>query len=238
MSAEGVVMHEASLNTRAESMDGVAWGLRIRYVMENAKTIEEGLAAWNETENTTGLTFSLGSAQDQEQVSLETNNIHTAVFHAHDDREASALMDGKNYGFPMLHAVWRANHGYDPNILKHATAPYPTGDTIFGSETRYMLIHDTLKYYESLGPNSIDLIRAVNISSVPGDKGPPRAENANHYLNCSDSGPNGGHNVISVAMRPISGEMYIAYENGMDEERSVASCNPYVYFNLTKWFDN
>lgn len=65
VSEEGIVTHEAALNSKSETMDGVAWNLRVRYVMENAKTIEEGLAAWNATDNTTGMSFSIGSAYDR-----------------------------------------------------------------------------------------------------------------------------------------------------------------------------
>jgi hypothetical protein len=40
-------------------------------------------------------------------LALETNAEYTAYFHANDSREASHVVNGTQYGFPIQDALWR-----------------------------------------------------------------------------------------------------------------------------------
>lgn len=68
----------------------------------------------------------------------------TAVFADNDPRESGRVVAGVRYGLPLPEAVWRTNHGYDPEFLRTAMSAVPSGDSF----TRYKLLHDTIAGYK------------------------------------------------------------------------------------------
>ena len=50
-----------------------------------------------------------------------------------------------HYGLPLVDAIWRTGHTYDPEIMRYSVDPYPVGDTQEGSWTRYELAYNTFK---------------------------------------------------------------------------------------------
>jgi len=68
----------------------------------------------------------------------------TAVFADNDPRESGRVVAGVRYGLPLPEAVWRTNHGYDPEFLRTTMSAVPSGDSF----TRYKLLHDTIVGYK------------------------------------------------------------------------------------------
>eukprot|EP01121_Diplochlamys_sp_Union-15-3_P022670 TRINITY_DN972_c0_g1_i1.p1 TRINITY_DN972_c0_g1~~TRINITY_DN972_c0_g1_i1.p1 ORF type:complete len:422 (-),score=61.99 TRINITY_DN972_c0_g1_i1:2-1267(-) len=145
ISSEGLTVHEAGNDVTQETFLGFTWTLRLRYVMENARNLNEALNIWFATNNTLGMNHMISSSNDNNPnaeshpaVALETMSGITAVFQDNDEREAELMWhkDGKtgHLGAPLPEALWRTNHGYDPDIVFHQVrSTNPNGDTA----TRY-----------------------------------------------------------------------------------------------------
>lgn len=67
-------------------MEGFQWTLRMRYVMMKANNLAEGLKIWNDTRNTLGMNFMLGSGSDKKAAVIETMRDYSAVFFDNDSR--------------------------------------------------------------------------------------------------------------------------------------------------------
>lgn len=228
MSAAGITVHEAGDDNKLETLKGFAWSLRLRGVMENAHNLAEAKAYWQRYNNTLGINHGIGSAADPKFMALETRAGYTAFFEDNDAREAARQVNGTTYGFPMPHAVWRTNHGYDPTFLQTAVASGAPGKDTF---TRYMLLHDTLAQYEAAGIE-ISEVEAVNMTAVPGDKG---GDSRNSFVTCGASAVN-GENIVSASFAPAQGVMYVAFEDGSGEAHVPACCNNYAKLDMAPWF--
>ena len=143
MSAKGVTVHEAGDDSKNVTLEGFAWSLRLRALMETAVTMDDALAFWNSTHNTMGINHGIGSAARSKFAALETEAGYTAYFFDDDKRERDFTYDGKHYGFPLKEAVWRTNHGYDPKFLQDALTTHPGTDSF----NRYLLLHDTFAWF-------------------------------------------------------------------------------------------
>jgi len=114
---------------------------------------------------------------------------YSAFFGANDPRESNYFVtqpDGEKLqmGFPIPEAVWRTNHGYDPNIVaQELHAPKNYGSN---SEKRYLLIYNSFEWYQQESI-LIDHIQAINVTSVVADKG-------SDFYSCEDT--SGGTNVL------------------------------------------
>jgi hypothetical protein len=208
--------------------------LRLREVMTRARTLDEGMAVWNTTQNTVGFNHGMGSAVDKSALLLETMMHKTSVFGADDPREAVYMYDvdgdgtQENIGRPRKEAIFRTNHGYDPYSIAHFQWN-GTGAMRYSVE-RYMLFADMFDAYQAQGVR-IGVPQAVNITAMVGDKGeddmsrcrPPYDEAAN---------------VLSITYDPSALHMYIAWENGRrsDGSWSPAACNTYVKLDMTEFF--
>jgi len=207
-------------------MDGFGWALRVRYIMENADDIASVQKFWDATNNTMGLNHGFGSAKDNQFLALETKQGYTAYFLANDPREQNFNVNGTQYGYPLVDALWRTNHGVDPEFLTTALDTTPGTDT----QTRYMLIHDTISGY-SQAQQLITPYEAVNISAVVGAKG---GSHTDDFTSCV--GKSSGSNIISAAWQPASHIGYLAFENGHADNHVTACCNYYVKLDFTQWF--
>lgn len=58
----------------------------MRYVMMKANNLAEGLKIWNDTRNTLGMNFMLGSGSDKKAAVIETMRDYSAVFFDNDSR--------------------------------------------------------------------------------------------------------------------------------------------------------
>eukprot|EP01006_Ploeotia_vitrea_P019758 TRINITY_DN51993_c0_g1_i1.p1 TRINITY_DN51993_c0_g1~~TRINITY_DN51993_c0_g1_i1.p1 ORF type:complete len:501 (+),score=37.44 TRINITY_DN51993_c0_g1_i1:24-1526(+) len=222
MSAKGITVHEAGDDNTRETFEGFPWLIRLRWVMENAETMDEAVSLWNSTNNTLGINHGIGSAKDRLYTAMETCAGYNAFFQDNDPREAAS-----KYGAPMPQAVWRTNHAYDPTFLKTAMYKHPSDD----SENRYMLLHDTLALYEA-SSTPIDILQAVNLSAVVGDKG---GSSIPSLMSCEHAA--GGENIISVAFDPENQMMWLANEDGIGKKHSPACCNVYLQFDMAPWFN-
>lgn len=221
MSSAGLTVHEAGNDNKVVTLDGFAWSMRLRYIMEQARDLKEAVALWEATNNTLGLNHGIGSAADKSFLCLETKAGYSAYFGANDEREANLTVDGTHIGAPMPDAVWRTNHGYDPEWLSTVAFPLRVGEN---SVIRYFLLRDTLKLYEREGV-AMNLSHALNISSVLG------AKDKGEYTNCS----NDSSNILSTAYHPAELKMYVAWENGLGSEHVGACCNNYVFIDMSRW---
>ena len=235
MSAAGLTVHEANLEEDQITFDGFPWLLRLRYVMENARTGAEAAAVWNATNNTVGFNHMIGSAADAAALLagdataapatvFETKCDYSAVFGANDPREAAARVNGTTpIGFPLAEAVWRTNHGYDPVIRAHYT--WSQAPSSWSNE-RYRMIHGALLDYEAAGVK-IGLAQAANITAVVGDKG-------THAYRCEEN--HDGTNVLSVAFAPHDLTLAAAWERGAGSSWRPACCSTYIVLDMRKWF--
>eukprot|EP00049_Salpingoeca_infusionum_P017699 m.354045 g.354045 ORF g.354045 m.354045 type:complete len:509 (+) comp16908_c0_seq1:44-1570(+) len=227
ISAKGVTVHEAGDDSKNVTLTGFAWMLRLRELMATATTLHDAQVFWNSTGNTMGMNHGIGSAADNRFMALETNAVFTAMFMDNDPREANRVVDGKRVGFPLQEAVWRTNHGYDPQFLSTAVSPKPGRDTL----TRYMLLHDAFVDYANSSTLISDM-QAVNLTAIVGDKG------SETFLSCDNASK--GENIISATFVPsVNGDsiMYLAFENGHSDKHVPACCNNYVKFNMGEYFN-
>lgn len=144
------------------------------------------------------------------------------MFGDNDPREATFTAEGERYGFPLQHAVWRTNHGYDPITTHAAVEGIKPGHD---SYERYLLLHDTFQGYVPylsffccscfLSLNfyliaccgivrryadtgvSISDMQAINLTAIVGDKGGSSRES---FLSCANA--TGGENIISATYNP------------------------------------
>ena len=96
---------------------------------------------------------------------------------------------------------------------------------------RYMLLHDTFQYYAA-NFISIDILEAVNLTAVVGDKG---GSEPSDFLSCLHAKE--GSNIVSSMFYPAADMMYLAFENGAYETHSPACCNPYVQLNMSLFWN-
>lgn len=196
--------------------------------MERASNLAEAKAFWEATNNTLGINHGIGSSSDPGFLALETRAAYTAYFEDDDAREAALEVNGTHYGFPMEHAVWRTNHGYDPTFLTTAMGGQVPGHDSF---TRYMLLHDTFEMYGESG--SIGALQAVNLTAVVGDKG---GSSRSSFVTCDGPESSMGENIVSATFQPGAHVMYVAYENGANATHVPACCNNYVQMDMKPWF--
>eukprot|EP01013_Petalomonas_cantuscygni_P027614 TRINITY_DN506_c0_g1_i1.p1 TRINITY_DN506_c0_g1~~TRINITY_DN506_c0_g1_i1.p1 ORF type:complete len:513 (-),score=123.05 TRINITY_DN506_c0_g1_i1:1896-3434(-) len=232
MSADGITVHEAGDDNDEETFVGMPWTLRLRYIMERASTLAEARALWRASDNTLGINHGIGSAADSAYLILEVKANYTAFFSANDAREKASP-----YGSPLPYALWRTNHGYDPEFIRTARGNgKPHGDSL----TRYMLIHDTFTLYggtlDANGTSATQLIgdaEAVNLTAVPGDKG---GEDRSSFVTCSGPTAVKGSNILSVTFVPAEARMYVAFEEGRGAAHVPACCGSYVAVDMKPFF--
>jgi len=201
--------------------------MRLRYIMENAKDLNEAQQLWKETNNTVGFNHMVGSGNDLKSMVMETMGGYTAYFEDNDPREQKATYNNsgqiEQIGFPLEEAVYRTNHGYDPIIRENFL--WSQSPTTW-SMTRYMFFYHGFNYYQQ---NDIKMgyYEAINITSILGNKG-------THAYQCYNN--TDGSNVLSVTFQPAQGQMWVSWENGHNITWRPASCNTYVHFDMNQWW--
>ena len=109
---------------------------------------------------------------------------------------------------------------------------------------RYMIIHDSFAYYESVG-QSIGFYEAINVTSILGAKG---GSTTDSFYHCPTN--NDGENIIrylristscdlvSVTYQPgiNAGTMYVAFETGSGDTWRPACCGTYVQLDMQSWW--
>lgn len=233
LSAAGLTVHEANLESNRDSFRGFPWLLRLRHVMERAATLAEAKAVWLGTNNTVGFNHMVASAAEARALLMETNSRTTAFFEDNDPREAAAAFPqpgGVVRGAPLPEAVWRTNHGFDGRIVSHymwnGTHAYNNSDY------RYHLLAGTLA--KAGGGGALDPAAAVALTALVGQKGPAWTECVPPF--------DGGSNVLSVAFDPKALTAYAAWEDGAGAGTAAgswrpAACNAYLRLELAPWFD-
>lgn len=234
MNSVGVTVHESGNDNKLESPSGMPWVLRLRMVLENAATLHDVRGLWLEKDNMMGVNHGFGSGLDAAAggkgfLMTENKATYTAFFEDNDPREAALVgPDGTHYGFPMENALWRTNHGYDPEWLATAKSPLPDGDSF----TRYMLIHDTIDLYGRSG--KLGMNEAVNVTAVVTDKG---GSSRDSFVTCGAQSTS-GINILSAVYAASTQEMYVSFEEGLEKNKDhvTGGCSNYVYFDLYRWF--
>lgn len=243
MSGNGISVSEMNLDNDHVTFNGLAFPLRLRYVMEHATDLASATAAWKSTNNTNSFNFLIGSGPDaaakkNAALALETIRGYTSFYQANSDVERSATFycaPGKckwtnqtgnvRIGFPLPEAVWRSNHAFDPRIMQTQEPLF--NNTVF----RYDLMHDIFSDLSAKNVQ-IDEITAVAIAATLGTKGPD-------YFSCDPSNFS-GDNVMSITYAPgprpsnPHGHVYISWEQSGQAWRPAA-CNPYVLIDFDAW---
>eukprot|EP01111_Echinosteliopsis_oligospora_P015071 TRINITY_DN5840_c0_g1_i1.p1 TRINITY_DN5840_c0_g1~~TRINITY_DN5840_c0_g1_i1.p1 ORF type:complete len:491 (+),score=115.53 TRINITY_DN5840_c0_g1_i1:14-1486(+) len=234
ISKNGITVGESGLDQKLETLEGFVWTLRLRFLMENAYTIEEARQIWEATNNTLGMNHVIASGKekiDNPAMALETMFNYTSYFYANDPREADFIYtDPKTgqktqMGWPIPEAIWRTNHVYDPVMRKEELYPTLPDDD---SEFRYMLFSRFFDYQEQIG-NLIDDLDAINITSIAGAKGELFS-----FEDCSEA--SGGSNILSVVYHPEASNMWVAFEEGTGQDRLPAACATYLQIDLSHWW--
>jgi len=227
MSAAGITVHEANLESVDSSFLGFPWMLRLRDVMKDAHDLDSAMKIWNASTNTVGFNHGFGSAKDGKAVLLETMHHHTAMFSDNDAREQDVDgPDGDNIANPRKDAVYRANHGYDPYTLRFYA--WNTTTAYKYSIERYMTFPDVLDNYHAknilIGP-----AQAVNMTAIAADTG------RYHLYDCDN--PEDSGSVLSTTYDPVNLDIYVAWENGHEDSWTAAACNTYLKVSLKKFFE-
>eukprot|EP00051_Salpingoeca_urceolata_P032044 m.14029 g.14029 ORF g.14029 m.14029 type:complete len:505 (+) comp4721_c0_seq1:1601-3115(+) len=238
MSEHGITVHEANLEENEITFGGFPWLLRLRYIMENAKTCTEAKELWKATNNTVGFNHMVSCAADAAQVhanpktyagpgpavAMETMFNYTAYFTANDPREANMMYNNTiHLGAPTTEAVWRTNHGYDPLIRKHFE--WSLTPSAWSVE-RYFFIEKAIKEYAVVG-KPIGLLETANITAIVGDKG-------KHAYQCQNN--TDGSNILSVAFAPTDLHVAVAWESGAKDSWRPACCSSYLKLDLSTYF--
>lgn len=233
ISAKGLTVMEANLESDDITFRGFPWVLRLRYVMTYAQsgTLDEAMSLWNSTNNTAGFNFGIGSAVDRTALVLETMMHSTAVFTDNDPREMEYIVDGENIGMPRQDAVYRTNHGYDPYTIEHYQW---NGTGAFKySITRYELFPALFDEFQT-EERAIMASDAINITAIVADKGDA------HLYDC-DGPYDDADNVLSVMYDTENVYAYTAWERYVGPDSAdtwtPAACNTYLKLDLGKWFD-
>lgn len=224
MSAAGLTVHEANLESNDLTFRGYGWILRMREVMSRAQSIDEAMEVWNSTGNTVGYNHGIGSGiKDGRMVVLETMAHHTAEFGDMDPREIAGG------GTPRDDAVWRTNHGYDPYTIQH----YMWNNTgaYQDSLLRYNLVPPMLDDYAAAS-QAIGVQEIVNMTAILGGKGTA----GDQPFTCTMPFTNEADNILSVAFSPSDLKVYAAYESGTGDGWIPAACNSYVEVDMTEYF--
>eukprot|EP00762_Andalucia_godoyi_P006683 ANDGO_06147.mRNA.1 hypothetical protein len=231
MSKSGLTVHEANLETRAETFRGFPWAMRLRWILERGgpslSTVKE---MWAATNNTVGFNHQVCSASDRQCMLLETMKEYSAYFGPMDPREDGATfvdpVSGKTvvFGFPSTDAVYRTNHGYDPRIREQYNWPATTG-AFKDSVVRYNLLANQVQI-----PGMIfGVEQALNMTSIPGSKG-----GLDDFYKCNPVAYPKGSNILSVMFHPASQTLWAAWEDGTGESWVPAACATYVQIDLSK----
>ena len=166
--------------------------------------------------------------EDKSAVVMETNAKHTGFFGAMDPIEKAANIPSGNgtmvTGAPLPEAVFRSNHGFDPEIVSHFM--WNKTEAYADSALRYHLMSKQIAEYEAEG-TVIGPAEAVNITSLVGQKG-------SDYYHCNPG--TGGSNVLSVAYFPAGQKLWAAWEDGQNATWTPAACAAYVEIDFSRWF--
>jgi hypothetical protein len=225
MSAKGLSVHEANLESNDITFRGFPWVLRLRHVMAYSSNIQQALTVWNSTGNTVGFNHGVGSDADNQATVMETMMHSTAVFGANDPREQDLVVDGQQIGVPRTEAVYRTNHGYDPYTIQHYM--WNNSGAYQNSIDRYMMFPEIFDDYTA-AQTLISVPQAVNVTALLGDKGDKT------MYDCSP--PHDGSNILSVTFDLRNRAMYTAWENGHGDDWAPAACNTYIKIDLTPFF--
>jgi len=246
MSSLGITTSEMNLDNSLVTFNGLAFPLRLRYVLERSMDLNSAMGVWNSTNNTNSFNFLIGSAVDAMKgngaFALETIMGYTSVYGANNEKEIQstyycAQNDCKGWtnetgvihiGHPITEAVWRSNHAFDSTIMNTQESLF--NDTVF----RYDLMHDLFVDLQS-NNQLIDDQVAVAIVATLGTKGP-------NFMSCDPTNFPNGENVMSIAYAPgprddisKNGHFYVAWEQGGNWR--PAACNPYVLFSFDQWLN-
>jgi len=227
ISAKGITVHEANLESNDITFRGFPWVLRLRHVMAYAQNLDEALNIWSNTNSTVGFNHGFGSAADKKMVVLETMMGNSAVFGANDSREKDLVVYGQQIGQAREEAVFRTNHGYDSYTIEHymwnGTSAYNN------SILRYMVFPEMFDMYQQQ-KTAITYVEAVNITAVLGEKGDE------HTYDCTTP-MQGASNILSVTYDPAELVAYAAWENGHGSDSWMpAACNTYLVIDFKPWF--
>lgn len=247
MNSKGITTSEMNLDNSQVTFDGLAFPLRLRYVLENAYDLESAMTVWNATNNTNSFNFLVGSASDAISGSdgayaLETILGFTAQFGANSGVEQSSTYECRgtechkwtnqtgtvHIGKPLPEAVWRTNHGLHPTVL--ATQEPLFNNTVF----RYNLMHDLFDGLQQADAKISDK-EATGITATLGIKG-------DNYFTCDQE--LAGDNTLSVTYAPGNrtavgesseyGYLYVAWESGSVSWKP-ASCSTYIRIDMDRW---
>ncbi|CAE7540161.1 unnamed protein product, partial [Symbiodinium microadriaticum] len=232
MSATGMSVHEANLESKLDTFRGFPWILRLRHVMAHSLSgsIEEATSIWKATNNTVGFNFMIGSATDGRAMCMETMQDFTAYFIDMDERENGAVdpSTGEVYGFTLPDAVYRTNHGYDPvtqeNYQWYGYHAYQD------SKERYETIYQYFKNYEEQKV-AVGAAEAVRVTSAVGIKGDGSTEDV-----CDPALYGEGLNVLSVTYQPGQKTLFVAWEDGTGDAWVPAACMGYIKVDMSQWF--
>ena len=230
VSAAGLSVHEANLESKKDTYRGFPWLLRLREVMTKTDTLAGARSMWEATNNTVGFNHMVASASEKGAIAMETMAGYTAFFEPMDAREVDAVdpYTGDVYGYPLPEALYRTNHGYDP-VTQENYQWYGDGQ-YDNSKRRYKQIYDSFVEYETNG-EKIGAKEAVVVTSAIGIKG----DGTDEY-NCNPDLYTQGDNILSVTFEPGAQTLYAAFEDKAGEDWIPAACNPYVKIDLSQWF--
>ncbi|MBI3724041.1 hypothetical protein HY251_08840 [bacterium] len=143
MSDQGISIGEMGSSSFAETFDGTPMWFRLRWILENARTLDEGVRGFEEWKRTCGYNFIITDGKIPDARAIEVDKKRCAVFGPGGAEENVAPHEAIPF------AVRRVNHFVDPELAARQRRPYdPREGGASGSYDGYKRISEYLRQNE------------------------------------------------------------------------------------------
>jgi dienelactone hydrolase len=139
MNASGISIGEMGSDSKAETLEGTPMWFRVRWILENSRTLEEGLAGFREWKRTCGYNFIITDGKIPDARAVECDRDRIAFFApggAEEDHPPHKAIPS---------AVRRSNHFVDPELASRQRAVYDPRESEPRSWAGYARITDFLE---------------------------------------------------------------------------------------------
>ena len=265
MNERGIALSEVGAFSVREELDGIPWVFMARQVLEEANTLDDGVAIVRKAAHTLGYNYLVADGDPENYdtplyrpgaAALETNHICCEVFSENDPQEHAATwcdVEGveHSYGTPMTEAVLRADtaFGVETRALQAADngpgEPENTGDPGgVGEGTSYTDCHLPMAAMIAAYASGSEYVFPVrgNIAipaGAPKKIGPEEALNiAATVAHNTEKLADNDWNVMSIVYAPTDLEFYAAWESE-EEGRGWRNApdTGYLHFSLRELID-
>ncbi len=139
MNNQGISIGEMGSESSSETFEGTPMWFRVRWILENAKTLEEGMKGFSEWKRTCGYNFIITDGKIPDARAVEVDKERCAFFAPGGDEENQAPHEA------MPFCVRRSNHFVDRELASRQRKAYDPRETEKGSYGAYERVSKYLK---------------------------------------------------------------------------------------------